>query len=363
MNMNQTTKWAIAAVVVIVLVILGITFGSNREPENTQAIKIGAPLGLTGSSAVDALSIKRGIDLAVTDLSKKGVVIDVVYEDDGTDPKRTVSAVTKLINVDKVDFLIGPTWSFLTDAASPVFNQAKVVSFAPANTSEFSNGGQYGFYGATKNAQKRAPVTKWLKDNNATKVAIILDKGAWGASNLSVFKAAAADAGAEVVFVEEIPFGQESSIPTILTKMVSAKPDVLLTTGYDQGMTLTITKSQELQINIPILFATEIVTGLVKNKIVTLQSTDNFYLTNSVVDNSFRAKFKEVYGEEPGSYADRAYDGVMLLAEAMRKKDAGQSLDDFLRKETKYKGYGAVYDFDEKGDIVGGEWVITKLTQ
>lgn len=358
--MNRTTKIIVGIVVVVILAYVG--FGSNKKSTNAQIIKIGAPLALTGTAATDALNIKRGVELAQEDLIKQGVKVEVIYEDDGTDPKRTVTAVSKLINVDKVDFLIGPTWSFLTDAGSPVFNNAQVVSFNPANTSEFTNGGKFGFYGAAKNTLKREPIAKWLKDNKKLRVASIVDNGTWGKSNLEAFKLAVADAGAEMVFSEEIPFGQEVSVmPTVLTKLIDVKPDVILTTGFDQSLTILIKKTRELNIDLPIVFASGLLQGLIDRGVVSKNSTDKFYVTVSVLDSEFTEKFKEKYGEYPGLYADTAYDGMMLLVEAVQQKRQDQTLEDYLRNETNYKGYGAIYNFDNNGDIMDGKWVIKKL--
>ena len=95
-----------------------IVFSSGSgESMGTHEIRMGAVLSLTGQGATDAEEMRRGIELARTDLAKRGIAVDVVYEDDATDPKRTVAAFEKLARVDQVDFVVGPTWSFLGDAA------------------------------------------------------------------------------------------------------------------------------------------------------------------------------------------------------------------------------------------------------
>ena len=120
-------------------------------------------------------------------------------------------------------------------------------------------------------------------------------------------------------------------------------------------------KSEELKLKMPIVFATEAPKGLIKNKIVSIGHADDFYQTSLDINDEFTKKFVAKYNENPGSYADRAYDGLMLLAEAMGKKKPDQTLENYLRNETLYNGYGTTYKFDEKGDIVGGEWIIEKL--
>jgi branched-chain amino acid transport system substrate-binding protein len=75
----------------------------------------------------------------------------------------------------------------------------------------------------------------------------------------------------------------------------------------------------------------------------------------------FAAKYRVKYGHEPRIYADRAYDGLMLLVDGLMKKDVDESLVNYLHNKTNYKGYATTYSFDEKGDIRGGEWVVERL--
>jgi len=74
--------------------------------------------------------------LAVDEINKSGGVagrqVQVVIEDDHTDPKQTVSAVQKLIVVDHVNALIGGTWDFLANAAIPVIDRQKMVMITPS---------------------------------------------------------------------------------------------------------------------------------------------------------------------------------------------------------------------------------------
>ena len=63
----------------------------------------------------------------------------------------------------------------------------------------------------------------------------------------------------------------------------------------------------------------------------------------------------------PGNYAASAYDGVMILVDAIKNKSENESIADYLRTKTDYEGYQTEYSFDENGDIKGGEWIVTPL--
>ena len=63
-----------------------------------------------------------------------GKKIVMIYEDNQADPAKSVSAIKKLIAVDKVPAIIGVVTSTATLAACPVAEESKVVLIAPPST-------------------------------------------------------------------------------------------------------------------------------------------------------------------------------------------------------------------------------------
>lgn len=352
-------KNIIIGVAVVALGAIIVLAGAGGGTQ-TDRIVIGAPLSLTGAAATDALNIKRGLELARADLVDRGIDVEIIYEDDATIPARTIGAVQKLITINNVDVVVGPTWSFLASAAAPVFEEYEIVSLQPADTSEFVEGNAYTFFGATKNAEKTEPVAEWIKENGFKKVAIVVDVVGWGLSNQEAFERAAEIAGADVVLVEHVPFGGET-IPSVITKIIATDADVVLTTGFEQEITILINKLQNEVSGVPVAVATDIVEALIKRGDVVVSEGFELYTITNVPSEAFSKKFEEVYGELPGNYADRAYDNLMILVDAIQNKNDDESVADYLRNKTNYDGYATTYSFDENGDIEGGEWVIKKL--
>lgn len=354
-------KIAVIIAVVIIGIILIVTL--NKSETSADTIKVGAVLSLTGSATVDGTNIKRGLELAQEDLEKKGINVEITYEDDATDAKQTVSALRKIISLEKPDVIIGPTWSPFIDAGQPVVEAAQIVAYAPANTSEtHSFNSNYVFFGALRNEIKEGPTTAWLKEHGLKRAVIIVDKTGWGESHIPAFEKAVKNSGGTVVFVERVPPGTEDEVfPTILARAFVEKADVVLWTGYDSGAVVLIKRIQDSKKPMFALMASTATRGLVNNGIIKLAETDQFYDAAPSVSEEFSAKFKERYGEAPGAYADNAYDGLMLIVEALQKKDANESLADYMHNKTNYKGYAAQYKFTPKGDINGGSWIVKKL--
>ena len=353
----------IGVVLLIIIILFVANKGLNKTPINNQQIVLGAVVSLTGYAAVDGMNIKNGMDMAVTDLKKEGVDVKIIYEDDATDPKQTVSAVNKLLAVEKPDALVGPIWSFLIDAALPVINQNKIVTFVPSSSSEVVNGtSSYIFYGTYKNIEEAGPVATFLKDNKVKTVAVIVSNDAWGNSSEVAFSKAAEMAGAKVVMLDKISFGSDKDVmPTIVAKLIKLNPDAVLWTAYDEGSTIFAKKLQEQNYNKPMIAAASIMRGLINRGVITPQAKDRWYSINVSMDPAFRAKYIATYKQEPGISADSAYDGVKILVKGIQAGKTGIELSNYLRDGFTYKGYLGTYDFDSKGDIVGGLWTIDRL--
>jgi branched-chain amino acid transport system substrate-binding protein len=352
----------------IVAVLIGI-FGLSQSQTEPETIKIGVIVSLTGSAARDGLSIKQGVDLAVSELVAKGVAIEVVYQDDGTDAKRTVSALQFMLATEKPQAIVGPTWSFLEDAAAPFIAKEKIVAFAPANTSEFVTiSSKYQFQGAPRNDGRVEPVARWLKEHHKKRVAILVDKTSWGDSVAGPFRKAVEDAGATVVVDETfLPFDSNvgSTIAAILAKAKFANADVILWTGFDADALALIQKRQALEIDVPVLAASTVYSGFLSRGVVTEEQLDNVYFMSTPVSDSFAQKFEAKYGEKPNNFADNAYDGTMMLVEAIQnaKTKDGDGVADYLRTKLTYTREGQSYKFNESGDLIGGAWVLSPVVK
>lgn len=355
----------VGVIVVVVLLIIIIKNIGKNSISNDKPIVIGAVISQTGYAAVDGMNIKNGMDMAVEDLKKEGVNVKIVYEDDSTDPKQTVSAINKILLTEKPDAMVGPIWSFLIDAALPVINQNKIVTFVPSASSEVVNGkSPYIFYGTYKNIEEAGPLADFLQVNKVKNVAVVVSNDSWGASHIKGFTKAVEMAGGKVVIEEKISFGSDKDVmPTVVAKIIKANPDAVLWTGYDEAATILTKRLQEQNYTKPIVAAASIMKGLVNRGIINPRSNDQIYTINIPMDEGFRAKYIAKYNQEPGISADSAYDGVMMLVKGIREGKKGDDLAKYLRDGFTYKGYLGNYDFDEFGDVIGGKWVIKRLVK
>src|SRR5712691_12413706 len=106
-------------------------------------IRIGASMSLTGTYAKLGKNQHEGYKLCERDLNAKGGLlgrkVEMIVYDDQSMPARAVLLYEKLITEDKVDGVMGPYSSPVTEAAANVTERHKKVMVSPlaATTSIF----------------------------------------------------------------------------------------------------------------------------------------------------------------------------------------------------------------------------------
>ena len=93
-------------------------------------VKLGAVLPFSGGLELFGGQARLGIDLAVKEINDGGGIqgrpVEVIYEDNQTDPRTSVERATKLTRGDGVIAVLGPITSNARDAMLPTMERAKV---------------------------------------------------------------------------------------------------------------------------------------------------------------------------------------------------------------------------------------------
>lgn len=96
--------------------------------EEPGVIRLGAAVSLTGKYSSNGAFTRKGYDLAVEKINEAGGVtvagkpylLEIIYYDDESTPARGAQLVERLIQQDKVQYVLGPYSSGLTEAIAPV---------------------------------------------------------------------------------------------------------------------------------------------------------------------------------------------------------------------------------------------------
>ncbi len=123
---------AAGRVAVALAVAAALAVGAPQaRAQNKQPIKIGFSMALTGSLAGAGKSALLTMQLWAKDQNAKGGLlgrpVQLVYYDDQTNPATVPGIYTKLLDVDKVDLVVGPYGTVPISAAMPVIIAHKMA--------------------------------------------------------------------------------------------------------------------------------------------------------------------------------------------------------------------------------------------
>ncbi len=124
--MKKSFKIAIALIIIIVAFVLinNANQARSQKQADLSPIKIGVSAPLTGDAASLGELVRNVSDMAIEKINGDGGVngrpISLVYEDDSCAPAKSVSAVRKLISIDKVKFIVISTCSGAVVPTIPV---------------------------------------------------------------------------------------------------------------------------------------------------------------------------------------------------------------------------------------------------
>ncbi len=342
----------------ILIVLIIIVVISTKKPTETGPIKIGFVAPLTGDAGGIGQSIKQAAELAVSEINMAGGIngqmVTLLSEDGKCDGKEAVTAVTKLINVDKVGVIVGGACSSETVASAPIAEKAKVVMLSPLSSSPaLTTAGDYIFRDYPSDSFQGVKAAEFAVNTlNAKKIAILSCVDDWCQGVAQVFKAKAIALGASLVSEEKYE-KSSTDLKTQLTKIKAANPDLVYFLGYTDGTVVGLKQAKELGLQAKILGGDawndpKIVAsvGLAAEGIVYLVPT-------SFKNASFETAMVKVNGGKEITIGSKeSYDAVKILAQVMQKVGTDSTkVKNALYEVKNYQGVSGSISFDKNGDI------------
>jgi branched-chain amino acid transport system substrate-binding protein len=330
-----------------------------------QPIRIGASIAISGRDAIQGGYVRESYLLCQKHVNEKGGIlgrpIEFVIRDDGSDPKAAAALYEQLITEDRVDAVMGPYGSPMTDAAADVTEKHRKLMVAPAagTTSLWGKGRRYLVMVLSPLEAATAGTIDLAARNGLKTIALINVETLPARAVINGAIELAKKKGLEVVLHETYPPGT-TDFSAILNKVKAAKPDVLVV-NYVPAEVIAMTRQMmELDVNVKMYNATP--GGSFLDYYKALGKTAEFVYAGSYWDPSldypgnreFVAAYQKEFNHAPSFLSPAAYAGCQLFAEAARR--AGSLDSDKVREELlKLKTKTVFGDFavDERGFQIG----------
>lgn len=329
-----------------------------------EAIRFGAPLALTGPLADAGAKSKQGYDICVAAVNAKGGIdvggkkmkLELVEYDYQSETNRAVQIVQRLINVDKVPFLLSPYGSGDTKATAVVAERYGVpmVAAAAATKSVFDQNFQNLFGVLFPNSMITEAEVAYYKKNvpSVKRVAVLALNSLFPKAIAGELVESAKAQGLEIVF-NQIYSPDTSDFSNVLTQIKSLNADWIYATGYTQDLILIRRQMADLGVSAKVVTMTagpsypefkENVKALAEN--VTTNSwwhqnanyTDSYLFGSSQKYNeAFNARYKR-----DATYLEAAAT-VSCQTLAMAIEEAKSTNADAVRKVMHEKTFNTFY--------------------
>ena len=185
MNVKFSTKFiAASAAAVMALSLAGCSGGSMDDSSSSSAkasgdtITIGTVTTNSGTAAAYGEAEVKGFELAVSEINAKGGIngkkVKLESMDDKGDATEASNAYNKLVGDNNVLAVAGPTISATTAAVAPLADQSKLVTIAPAATSDSIETGNYLFRTCFKDSYQGEVAARFAAENLKVKKGAVL---------------------------------------------------------------------------------------------------------------------------------------------------------------------------------------------
>jgi branched-chain amino acid transport system substrate-binding protein len=337
-------------------------------------IRIGASLSLTGTYAKPGKYQQEGYQLCGKELNAKGGLlgrkVEFVVYDDQSMPATGVRLYEKLITDDKVDAVMGPYSSPITEAVANVTEKYKKVMVSPlaATTSIFKRPPDKKRHYIFMVISPAEGYLEGLVDLAAKRglrtIAIVNEDTLFTKASASGTADAAKAKGLEVVFQEAYPKGNQD-FSALLTKVKAKNPDVVAASTYFDDAVAITRQMKELDVNPRMLGVTvggdlpEFYDLLKQNAEYIYGATQWEPMLPYPGQKEFLEAYKKEFGREPAYHAAAGYAGCLTYSEAVKRAgtlDSDRVRDQLLKLEMRTM-FGD-YKVDEDGFQIAHKMVL-----
>ena len=328
--------------------VLALMAGPALAQQKT--VKIGVISTFSGPPAAIGNDMKNSFELGLDHLGRKlgGLPVEVIYEDDQIKPEVGVQKTQKLIESDKVDFVVGYIWSnVLLASLKPLVDSKTMTVVTNAGASQLAGEqcSPYVFSTSWNNDQTPAAIGQYMNQKGVKTAFLMGPNYAAGKDMLagvqSTFKG-------QIVGQELTRWPDQLDFSAELSKAREAKPDAIFAFYPGGAGVQFITQYAQagLKGQIP-LYTAFIIDDLslprLKDLAVGIPGAQEWVndLPNEA-NKKFVADYKAKYNASPSFYGAQTYDAVGLIDSAIKAVKGDLSNKEGMRKEMEKADFKSV---------------------
>jgi len=317
----------------------------------TKTVKIGFVSTFSGPTAAIGNDMRNSFELALDHLGRKlgGLPVEVIYEDDQQKPDVGKQKTQKLVESDKVNFVVGYIWSnILLASAKPVTDAKTFLISSNAGPSQMAGElcSEYFFSTSWQNDQTPEAMGDYMNQKGVKSVYLIGPNYAAGRDMLSGVKATFKG---KIVDEDLTKWPDQLDFSAELSKARAAKPDAIFVfyPGAAGVQFLNQYAQSGLKGQIPLYTAftiDEITLTLQKDNALGVPGAQEWVNDlpneqNKKFVTDYRAKYT---GLRPTFYGAQSYDAANLINSAVAAVKGDLDKKDAMRDEMRKANFKSV---------------------
>lgn len=310
-----------AALLLGILWLCAAPIHADTSEEKVETLSIGAMLCLSGNCSDWGTAAFKGVELATEELNAqrgilgKKITLKVEDTQESISGAKSVGAFRKLVDVEGLKFVIGPSWSPGALSVAPLAARRKdILLITPsASAEEFSRAGSNIFNMRPTERQATESLAHLAMSRGWKRLAILGSSQPAESTQGNIFKKAVLKEGGTITrHIETNP--ELPDVRTEALQIVASKPDAIFLIAYNQMLNaITNLKSQG--------FTGPILTISIDDARVAMapELFEGIYVAKALPPSArFVEKFRSRYGEAPGLSAENGYDAIVALSRAIK---------------------------------------------
>lgn len=360
--MNKKIWGGIALSIVIVVIAFAVI--NVRDHSQNLGYRIGVVLPLTGRAATYGERSLNGISLAADQLNSTTPFTDhpmkLIVEDSQSKATHAVSSFRKLVDIDKVQVVVGLLTSDEALSCAPVAEQTKTVLFSPgAASTKLKDAGDYIFRNRESTDLQAKAIAKACIERSGRDGIVVLHANAANAvSYRDSFNKAVEDIGGNVLGVVAFNEGK-TDYRAEIEQLRALNPKAVYLAGYDTELGIILKQCKEVGFAVDFYASA----GAVSKKLLEIakEGAEGLVCATAPFEansqdphiKAFVSSFEERYGKSPDWLAANSYDAIQILASILKKgAKTAEQIKEGLYATKNYPGVAGITTFDEYGEVI-----------
>ena len=347
-----------------VLLLLGL-LGLPRPVAAQGDLSIGATVPITSPYALSGRSYYNTLQMAEKDINAQGGIkgrkIKIVFEDTSNSNTTAVNAFKKVMDTVRSPFVFLNSYTVQNLAVEPEVARAKVpVMYAGGGVAVAERGDAWMFRIRPNDEVAAKGAAQFVaKSLKLKRVGLMGVEGDFGQGGMKVAAEVLKQLGVEAVG-QEVYRAADKDMSAQLLSLKNKGAEAIVVFTYVAEPPIIFRQRRQLNLGIPLIGSSGSCLPAATN-VMTAQDMEGTYcFTDSLLVgnpdpkvHAWAERYQKDFNFPPDVYGVAYYDGMFILKQAIEKAGLEpQAIRDAIAATKDYKGIGATFSFDQRGEGV-----------